>query len=339
MTNKRFLSGRLLPLWIALSAVVIAVGIVMMAIFGFNYVSSKQKTVEVSYDAIVVIEKKEEALQTLCEQTFRENGLSYTEFHTNDELDTSYGASTGTRHLVFSFSSDADRTALAKAAANLNEKIASDASFANADIFVAAHTIAGEKFYEPAWRGGVALGTAVILVLVYVGFRFGIGNAIAGLAACVNDGLFAVSILAFTRIPVYAYTPVLLAGFAAAVSLLVWILQCVRMKDHFKDPSYSSLSAQEAVGESCRHSLKFILAVLGALAIPLVIFGVCGIFGALGLALFPLTALIPLVVSLYSSFLLAPAVLVPLKKKFDKLKIRRRRYSGKKKEDSAETQE
>ncbi len=329
--TKRFLPGKLLPVWIAVSAVLIAVGVVLFSIFGFNYASPEKKTVEIGYDAIVFIEEKEDKLAEECEKVFSQNDLDYTEKRTDTELDVGYVSETGNYLLVYTFSKDVSDEKLAKAAEDVQKAL--DSAALGGTISVSAHTLAGEQFHEASWRAAIALGVAAIVALVYVGFRFGWANAITGLVACVNDVLLTLSLFAIVRIPVYAYAPLLFAGIAAVFSVVCWLIQCMKMRENFKDPSFSSLTAQEAVGLSVAGSWKFALCFLAPVA---AVFVVLGIVASNGARLFLLPVLVPLAVSVYSSFLLAPAVLVPIKSKFDKMKSSRKKYVGKKKAEAEE---
>lgn len=334
--NKRFLPGKLLPVWIAVSALLIIAGIVMYAVFGFNYVRPEKKTIEVSYDAVVSIEDREADLEKACEDAIAQKGVSYSDKQVSDELEMTYVSENGYKRLTYTFGSDVSDETLS----SLREAVEASVTalgVSNADIHVTAHTLRSERLYEASWRAAVALAVAGIVSLVYVGFRFGWGNAIAGLVGCVNDTLLTLSIFAIARIPVYAYAPMLFAGVAMIFSVVLWLLQCARMRENFKDPAYESLSAGEAVATSVLASRKLVCAVLIPIAVAIVVLGA---LASGGVRLFVLPLLLPLAVSVYSSFLLAPAVFVPLKSKFDKLKSSRKRYVGKKKaqETPAETQ-
>lgn len=331
--TKRLLPGKYLPVWAAVSAVIIVLGIVIGALFGYNYVSADLKTVEISYDAVVTIEEKEETLSGLCEDVFKAEGLSFSAKRVSTEYDTSYISPTGNSFLTYEFGGKTDSASLEKAVAGIKEKIGAAAEFANSDIAVTAHTLAGEQFAEPVWRGAVALLVAAIVVLVYVGFRYGVACAVAGLCGCVSDVCVTGALLALTRIPVYAYTPTLFGGIALVFSLILWLARCAKMKEDFIDPAYASLPAQEAVAQSVLSSFKYVLLFVLPIAAVLV---VVGAVASAGLRLVMLPALIPLAVSVYSSTLLAPAVVVPIKTATDKFKIKRKRYVGKKKAESAE---
>lgn len=332
---SKFHYGKKLPLFAVISAVLIIFGAVMVGLFGFNRVSSTERAIEVSYDAIVTISKQEEKLEELCEKTFSGQGLKVTDKQMSVGRDTSYLGETGEKLITYKFSSKTSEEALNRAVETIRTQ--AESQFGEADVYVRAYVAENAQFYTAIWRGAVALGVAAIVALIYVGIRYGVGNAIAGLAAVVNDTLVTVALLVITRIPVYAYTPVLFAGFAAVFSVILWITQCAKMKANFKDPSYQTLSAAEAVAQSCQSSYKTVLLFVIPFA---AVFAIFGAVASAGVRLFFLPALLPLAVSVYSSLLLAPAVFVPLKAKFDRMKASGRRYAGKKKaEAKAEAEE
>lgn len=328
---SKFHYGKKLPLFAVISALLIIAGAVMIGIFGFNRVASTEKVIEVSYDAIVTISKQEEKLEGICESAFSAQGLKVTDKQTSIGRDTSYLGETGDKLITYKFSSNASEAAMNNAVAAIRSQ--AESQFGEADVYARAYVAENEQFYTAIWRGAVALGVAAIVALVYVAIRYGIDSAIAGLIAVINDTLLAVALLALTRIPVYAYTPVLFAGLAAVFSVILWITQCAKMKANFKDPSYQTLSAGEAVAQSCQSSFKTVLLFVIPFA---AVFAIFGAVASAGVRLFFLPALLPLAVSVYSSMLLAPAVYVPLKAKFDRIKASGRRYSGKKKAEAEE---
>lgn len=329
--NKRFGIAKLLPLWLALSAVVIIVGIVLYALFGFNYAASETKTFEVTYNAVVSINEKEEELQQICEDAFSANGLKYSDKTVYDELSTSYFSETGENVLVYTFSGSVSDEALSTVENAVKAKLGENELYR--DVSVSAHMQTRESFYESAWRGAIGIAVGAIVALIYVGIRFGIGSALTGLVACVHDSVLTLALLAIARIPVYAYTPLLFAAIAAFLSLLLWIVQCTKMRESFKDPAYGALSAEEAVQESYKASWKTGLAVSGTLA---AVVAVIGLVAASGVRLFMLPALIPVLVGTYSSLVVAPALFVPIKARFDRMKLKRKRYAGKQKADKAQ---
>lgn len=331
--SKQFRPGKGLAIWALLSAAIIIAGAVVLGIFGFN-TKAQTRTVEVGYDAIVEIGGKEEDLQKLCEEAFSSAKVSAQDSYVTPELDPSYAGETGDKILVYVFSGDADAAALKNAAQAIES--AANARFTGAEVTADVHSYEAKGFYEASWRGAVALFVAAVVALVYVGFRFGVASALTGLIACVHDGLLAVALLALVRIPVYAYTPVLFAGIAVVMSLILWIVQSAKMRENFKDPSYASLSAEEAVCESCMTSYKYVL----GFALPAAaVLAVLGAVATSGMRLFMLPALIPVAVSVYSSLLFAPAIHVLFKGRIDKIASKQKRYAGKKKAESAESED
>lgn len=331
--NKRLHSSKAMALFLALSSAVIIAGIILYALLGFNVSATEYRTVDVTYDAVVTIANKEEALQEICEKTFSSEGIGYSDKKISTGIDVNYLTETGETLLTYTFSESVGENTLKTVVSLIESSIRSDASFTNADVSVEFHAAKGEAFYTAIWRGAIAVCVGVALALVYIGFRFGWDSALAGLVAAVHDAFLTLSLFAITRIPVYAYAPLLFAAVAALLSVLFWILQSAKMRENFKETAYATLSAADAVEESAKTSYKTVLAFLVPLAAALVVFGA---IATAGVRLFMLPALIPLAVSAYSSLLLAPAVYAPIKGKFDRMRTKHKRYNGKKKAVSAE---
>lgn len=321
---------KLLSVWIAISSVILIAGIVLFILMGFNMApeARNNKTVEVSYGVAVEIETgAQEKLEAACEKAFDANGLKPIHQNVVKEIDSNSGSVTGDKKLVYTFSASADGAALEAARAAID---AAKAEFpTTADIYVSVHGGEGSLLGESIWRGAIALAVGAIVVLVYIAVRFGVGAALTGLTACVHDSFVTLAVLAIARIPVYAFAPLLYAGVAAVVSLLLWLVQCIKMRENFKEPSYKSLSAEEAVAESGRTALGWILGIGGALALAV---AVCGGVATAGVRTSLLPVLVPIAVALYSSLLFAPALHVHVKAAFDKRKLKNKRYIGKAKE-------
>ncbi len=330
--NKRFKPLKLLPVWAAVSAALIIAGIVIFALFGFNYSAEnpRTKSIAVDYNFAVTQAEREDELIAACEEVLNEQKLSYVKHAPVDKLENF--TETGGKELKFTFADSVSREALDGACAALQAKLN---EFKGNDqimtVNVAVHEIQPETFGDAAWRGAIAVGVGAVVALVYLAVRFGIGSALTGLVACVNDVFVTLALLAVTRLPLYAASPLLFAAIAAFCSLLLWMVQCAKMRENFKDPVYSSLSSFEAVEESYKTSLKAVLITGGCIALA---FLVVGAVASAGLRLMVLPALIPVAIALYSSLLLAPALHVYVKGAFDKAKAKRtRKYTGKKKAD------
>ncbi len=321
--------NKLLALWVAISAVVIVAGIVLFALMGFNNQadSPTYKTITVNYGVRVEISDREEELQTLCENVFQEEGLSYTEKKVEAELDGTYLSETGNLLLTYTFQSGVSADTLEETVVSIEAKIAAD--FANMGIRVSAHTLENQPFSEYAWRAAVAIAVGVVVALIYVGIRFGVGAALTGLTVCVHDVLFTLALFAITRIPVYASAPALIGGVAAFISLVLWLIQCMKLRENGKEEAFKALPAEEAVPASLQTAWKTVVSVAGAFAAVILILGAVS---ASGVMLTVLPMLLAAAVPVYSSLLLAPALHVHVKAAFDRIKAKRKpRYVGKKK--------
>lgn len=330
--TKNAKMGKLFPLFAALSAVVIIAGIVLFALMGFNTSADrvKYKTVEVRYDVQVDINELTEGLETSCEEAFDANGLTF-EKKTVPEVDGTYLGETTDMLLSYTFSASASDEAIEAARAAIAAEIAANYSAYN--VHVAAHTVTNVPLEGAAWRAAVAVAVGVVVVLIYAGVRFGVAAGLTGLAVCVHDVLFTLAFFAVTRIPVFSTGAILFGAVSAVVSLVLWLIRCMRMREDFKDEEFKKLSAEEAVQRSAANSFKLVLGTAIAFA---AVFIIVGAVAASGVRLMVLPMVVCAAVSAYSTLLLAPAVYAKLKKPFDKLKANHKpRYVGKKKGDKA----
>lgn len=323
---------KLLHVWIAVSSVIILAGIMLFALLGFNHAAERpeKKTFEVEYD--VVVENATDGIETLktaSEAALEKFGVSYIGFTKAESIDSSNGSATSGGKLIYTLSASVSDSTLEKAKGAV---VSAAESFPEtAEIYVSYHASYNKTFTEAAWRGAIAVAVGAIVSLVYVGVRFGVGSALTGLTLCVHDVFVALGILAITRIPVYYFAPIVIGALAAAVSLVLWLVQCMKMRENFKDLSYAALSAEEAVEQSSKTAKKTILVVAGALGIAFAVFGIVLAIGGsqLGAILLPLSCILPVAAGAYSSLLFGPALHVHVKAAFDQLKTKQKRYSGK----------
>lgn len=326
MTNKKKLT-----LFAALSVLIIAAGAVLYALFGFQSTTKSVASIEVVYDAIVTINEEEDRLEQVCEDAFSAQGLKIKEKRTSLARDLNSIGETGDRRLVYRFSANSSETSLASAVTAI-----SSASFGDAEIYAEYHIEEDVKFYEGVWRGALAIITAAVVALVYLGFRYGAASALSALFAVLDGSLLSAALFAIVRIPVYPYVPVLFAALGGIFTLLLWIAICAKIRALSKDPSSATLSAEEKVKEGCRAARRQVLFLAIGFAAAFVVLGAVA---AAGTRLFFLPALLPLAVSLFAAMIFAPCILAPLKDKFDSAKAKRKRYSGKKKESAPESVE
>lgn len=334
--NKRFKIAKLMPVWIALSAAVIIVGIVLFALLGFNY-QSAEKTVELTYSSVVSINEKEEDLQDICEKAFTAKNIVYSEKYFDETLNINYVTQTGETVLRYTFDESVSDDALNAAVDTIIANCSGDEILAT--VSVSNHTLHSESFHEAEWRGAIALAVGAIVAFIYLGVsgmlrvRGFSGSALVGFIACIHDVALTLALLAIFRIPLYAFSPVLYAALAVFLSVLLWTVQCMKMRENFKDPAYATLTAEEAVGESYKSSFKLGLIVSAVLAVLLIVLGA---IATSGVRMLILPAIIPVAVCTYSSLVFTTSVFVPVKAKFDKMKAKQKRYVGKKKAEQAE---
>ena len=323
--NKRC---KLFPVWLAISGVILLAGIILFGLLGFNTSLDREagKTVDVTYSVDVELSsERKEALFAACEEAFGANGLTYQEKLELDEqtLPSANGTGmfipNGSGFLVrYVFSSDAAQDALSAAVSAIQTAGAEISE----SVSVSSHTLSLQPHGEALWRAAVAVAVGAVVALIYIGIRFGVGAALTGLTAAAHDVLLTIAFFAITRIPVYAFAPWLYAAVAAAASLGLWLIRCMRLRENGKDPAYSALTAPEAVAEACRTTDKLILIAAGCAAGILAVCAAC--LAAGGAAVFA-GALVPVAAAAYSSMVFAPALHVYVKGAFDKLRKRSRR--------------
>lgn len=319
---------KLFPIFIAVSAVIILVGIILMAVLGFNTSAEKSesKTFEVTYDVVVEISEKEKALAKVCEDAFTANGIKYSDKAT---IEASLTMETVLRYTFKSSVSD-EALAAAKAAV---EAAKTSEDFANASIAVAVHTLSNETYHTAVWRGGVAIAVGAVVALIYVGARFGVGAALTGLTACANDVLLTLSLVAILRIPVTAAAPLLYGAIAAFLSIVFWMIRAAKLREYKKDAAMQTLSAEEVIEASGKSTFMATIFAAGAVVLVLLLIG---IIATSGVRLLALPALIAVAAALYSSLLFAPLLHVYVKTAFDKFTVKQKRYIGKKKAEKTE---
>ena len=325
MKNK-FRPIKLLPIWIAVSSVIILAGVLLMGLLGFNTSAARPqaKTFEVEYNIVVEISKEHgpEELAEICEKAFKAHGISYLD-KTTDESSMTVGDST----LRYTFKANTSDEALGKAKADVEAAALGDA-YKDATIYVSVHTLDSASFHKAIWRGAVAIICGAVVALIYVGVRFGVGSALTGLTLCAHDVFLTLGLLAITRIPVTVTAYLVYGAIAAFVSLVLWLVQCAKMRENFKNPSYAALDACEAVEASTKTSRKLVIITAAAIAAILLVLGAVAVAGVRG---FTLPALLSVGAGLYSSLLFGPALHVHVKAAFDKLKAKTKKYQGKKK--------
>lgn len=320
-----------LSLILALTAVIVIAGIILYALLGFNTMPDRDKhfTFEVEYDVVVEVSNQEEALQKLCEDTFANNGLHYVEKEVLTQVDSSSLSESTDTTLVYTFSAGVSTESLQKAADAVNSA-AQGEGYADAVIFASWHKFEGNRFYDYAWRGAIALAVAAIVALAYVAVRYGVSCGVAGLAVCAQSTLFTVALFAVTRFPVYAFAPALYAGITAFMSVLLWVFLCGKFREGFK--AAGTLSGEEVIRNTVKASTKLILLTAGVFGLAIFLLGVIGTPATM-LAVLP--ALVGVAVATCSVLFFGEEVCIPIRRAFDKRRASKKRgYVGKKKAET-----
>lgn len=323
---NKFKPWKLLPIWLAVSAVVVIAGIILMALLGFNTAAEKPENtqLEVKYNITVVkSEELQDKLEDYCESVLSANGLSAC------DVEKTTGANTlmDTGALNFYFTSNVSAEKQAKVVSDLSAKIAKDEKLKAQDtVYLAWHTENVTSAADYVWRGAVAVG--IVVALVYVGIRFGLGCALTGLAVSVHGSLFTLSVFALTRIPVYAAAPVWYGAVGALLSLALWLVYCIKFRN-LKKESQESVDPETAVETVYRGAWKWVLTLAGVVAVIVLLTGLLATAGVRAMAL-PL--LVAVVAALYSVMLLGPALHVYVRRGTDKLsRSNKPKYVGKEK--------
>lgn len=329
--NKRPAPLKLFPIWIALSAVIILAGVLLMCLLGFNDSAERPQNsvVEVRYGISIANDpEKEDKLAADCEKIFEE-------YHVRpQERQDGMGVTSLTDVFIYRyvFGDDATETTLKEAAGAIGTM--AETEWPDGDVVATYHFEENLPFGTYLWRGAVAVIVGAVVVLAYIAIRFGVGCALSGLVLAVNDSVLTVSLFAITRIPVFAFAPLLFGSVAGILSILAWMVFCMKLRENAKAPDAGSRTAEDSVLLAAKDSRRWIALFLGALAFGLVIGGA---LGTAGVRLLLLPMLIPVAAAAYSSLLLGPALHARVKPVFDKFKAKRKtRYLGKKKGEKAE---
>lgn len=327
---------KLLPVFAAISAVVIIAGVILMALLGFDLSPQRPRTYsfELRYDVSVQIdEAKSEKLETLCETTLEANGITINGRQDGDDL------SLDMKYIKYELPITTDEKALSAAKTAIENAIAADEQLSEAIVSVDYHRAiyVGGLYDAATLRGSIAAAVGVVVGLIYLAVRFGVGNALTGCVLCAHDALVTLSLLAILRIPTYTYAPLLFAAAAAFCSLLFWVIHCAQLRDAKKDATLRNLTSAESVEYAWENSWKKILIIAAA---GIFIFAVAGSVAAAGVRLALLPLMISVATAAYSTVLLGPALHVHVRKAFDKFASKHKpRYIGKKKAEKSSASE
>ena len=321
-------------LWTVVSAIIVAAGIIVAAIFGFNadYTASDVKTMTVKLDSYVsVSDVKTEKVKDICESALEKAGLK--DAYTMD------GETSGGGELVYVFSAKTDDKKLAEVKTAVESALetatADSGELAGAILYVTANSERAAATLAAGYLWRAALAGAVVLLaeFIYIAVRYKLNMGAAAAVSSLTGTLLTVALVALVRLPVTA--ALAYAGaFALLYTTVTSMLALNKMRENFKTDEYKEKSADEAIVSSL--PVKTILAFAAVSAVALVLVGAIAVASV---RWFAIAALIGVLAGTFASLIFMPAIYLPLKKLSDKRAAERARYdykkSGKDKKEDA----
>lgn len=306
-------------------AVVVALGVVIAAVFGFNssLISSDKQLLTVEMNRVTYKNDKEE-IETLCEDNFETAGVCYLQ-----KLDTKLSGDEG--KIVYVFEKDADLTAV-------KSGIESAATAENGLVVSVNESSVLSNVTDGYYvRNGIALAVFAVFALVYVSLRYKLSMGITMAATLVASAGLTTALAAFTRIPVN-YSFVYVLAVALFVTVIATLLTFNKIRENAKLDAYQEMDAKQAVVSSVavKETLTFGGVAVGALV---VLGGLTAAFGVWNIVWFAILSLLAVVCSIAVSLLFAPALYSSLQKRVDKKAAERARYDYKKPAKKEETKD
>lgn len=294
-------------IWSILLAVVLAAGLVIGIVFGFNPSLANQdsNTLTVSIDGLYKDDLDD--LQTVCDNTFSAKGVTYI----SSSVVEMYGNDC---EVTYIFEKDVNleevKTALRTNVAELTKE---NAVYDGAQIIVSSGVENVTAFVPTGYalRGAIALAVVAVLAFAYtaIRYRWDMGVMVAG--SIVLGALLTAALIALVRIPVTNALLYVVAFGAIAAAVMTLLTMNKVSKKQF------SSEADEAEELADCVAVKEIstLTIVGAGA--LVVIGVAGVIANVTLLWFALGALIAVCSAALIGLVYVPTWFLPLKKAAD----------------------
>lgn len=312
-------------LWSIISAVLVLISIIVMAIpsVGVNTAkdarSSATLTVNVSMSQTFYDEAKAD-IEAVAETTIANAGLKVVDSYSAELSKQSH-------EIIYVFEKGTDLTdvelALQKAydESDAYEKLTRISVMSNNHEVL--ETVAGgaSKFVA---RSVLACVVAAALALCYVALRYKLWNGIVAFVSAIASGALTLAVVVLTRIPVTAAT-VYAVAISLLASLVISVLFAAKNRKAEKDNGVCDAEALSEVVPVC-DATKLCGAVAAA-AVALAIIGACT---AESFVWFALAAFVGAVVAWFASVVLAPSVFLALRGVFAAWEAEKSRYDYKK---------
>lgn len=308
-------------LWSVITAVIVLIGVVIMAIFGVNNAVSTQpcqKLVVNVQMANTFYEEERGDIEDICEQAIADAGLKAIAVSYDD-------LSTSEHELVYSFDPDVELTALKDALQAELRAAYPDQDFATMSYKQNVLENLPGGYTAFLVRNILAGAVMAVLAFAYVSLRYKLWNGITAFVSAVATVAIACGLVVATRIVI---TSSVMYGvlFAELVSLALSVLFAA--KAEAAEKKNGALTDAETVSEAV--PVCDTIKLCGGIAVALLAVGIVGIFCAANFAWFALVAALGLLSAVYSSLLLAPSVFLALRKPFAKAAAEKARYDYKK---------
>ena len=290
-------------------AIVLAVAVVITALFGVNYAPTVRdsKTLTITVNTFFY-ETKLEEVESVCEDKFQQLKLNF-------KYEQKGKMSGDDCEIIYYFDKDADVAKAEEAlSAAFDKKIAEETGWGNAFITVSANSENVNTNIPVSYfvRAAIAVAVASVLAFIYVALRHKPYLGLVAGACALLGGLMTGAIVVLARIPFTVSTlqPIALAPILTAV---LTVISINNLRANMRAESAKDKSAEELVVSSWACKETLVLAVLLGGAILLT-----GVIATTAASWFAVVALIALAVSLFVSYLFAPAMTLALKVKADK---------------------
>ncbi len=307
----------------AVLAAILAAGIILCAVLGFNSSIKDVKTVVVETEYYSYHENGD-TVKDFCNETFAAIGLEVEDVKIGNRGIKGYD-------IVYVFDKDTNEDALRFAKETIDDKLL-DAGFVDKLITVTTEDIEikGTQAKDYVGRGLIALLIFAVASLVYVWIRYKLFAALYVLGGNLLTMGLTTAMIALTRIPVTPSVAAALAGSVlfSTVAILMFFnkLRAAQAEDGVADKS-----TEELISSSIAWKETTVFASLMTVALIVMI---C--VGRAAIAWFSLSAIIGVLVAAVIGLLFVPATFVPAKKCADKIAAAKSTsYKGAKKGEKA----
>lgn len=293
-------------------AIVLAVSIVITAIFGVNYAATvnDQKTLTVTINRYFYDNRLDD-VKAVCEKEFERLSVTYTykgEMN-GDECELMY---------VFDKGVDLERakTSLKNTFA---EKTKEGGDFGGAFIEVSTASEVLQTKIPTSYvvRAAIAVAVFALLAFIYVALRYRLYMGLTTAIAVLLSAVMSSAIILLARIPVTS-SVLYAAAISSVLSAIFTVLTMNKIRSNTEE-----LSAEERVYSSV--ATKEITAITATLGVALVLVGAIATWSV---RWFAICALIALLVASLIGLVFVPATYLPLRKKEEKAARNKSGYIG-----------